>query len=55
MQQDREVPGSIPTMPTLLQVCVAQGVMAWEVRLGRAKRRVLGTENSWQGEIWLTS
>ena len=35
----------------LLQVCVAHGVIAWE--LGRAKSRDLGTENSRQGKTGL--
>ena len=48
MQQDREVPGSIPTDATRRYVCVAHGVVAWE--LGRATSRDLGTENSRQGE-----
>ena len=54
MQQDHKVPGSIPTDTKccqLLQICVALGVIAWE--LGRAKSSDLGTENSRQGKTGL--
>ena len=38
-------------MPPAIQVCVAHGVIAWE--LGQAKSSELRTENFRQGEIGL--
>ena len=51
MQQDREVPGSIPTDAARHYESVYPMDVAWE--LGRAKSCDLGTENSRQRGIGL--